>query len=52
MMYNADFSAKKAAALTVEHVKWRQTVQPLNQMAIDLMVGKCQLELIVFLYAW
>ena len=50
MMYNADFSTKKAVQLTVDHVKWRQAVQPLNQMAIDLMVGDDHQELIFFLY--
>lgn len=38
MIYNAQFDAKKAATLTIDHLKWRAKIQPINQMAIDLMV--------------
>lgn len=38
MLYNAQFDAKKAAGMTVSHLKWRAKTQRINQMAIDLMV--------------
>lgn len=39
MIHSAQFDAKKAATLTIDHLKWRAKTQPINQMAIDLMVG-------------
>lgn len=38
MIYNAQFDAKKAQVLTVEHLKWRAKEQAINQLAIDFMV--------------